>query len=283
MLWRLIARGGERAGSGGLTAWVVLWLTLVLSPAGGAAEVDITDTTTRPVTETEADFRYRVAVLEHSGWRPETVGRAINEARAIFGQCRIVVDAETVYWLSAPDDFQELDEAEQARLLSAVRVKRPVAVFVNQTPAGDVAYSYLESAPVASRGTAWITRNSDEACAGRLLAHELGHILLDTDRHSSDPDNLMAHTCVHSNVSGFHTNTELNREQCERLRTVSGTPWSRVLNLTRGRWSEQNGGAASAPVQVQGQTMFKKAPIASHWMCSGLVYRTQDRLKYSRP
>ncbi|MBS1270068.1 MAG: hypothetical protein MAG794_01021 [Gammaproteobacteria bacterium] len=161
---------------------------------------------------------YPVAVLLGAGWKREQIERAIGDTEAIYARCGVVVTAGAIYWLQAPDDFQVLDEAEQTGLLTKLEPERPAAVFVNQTTDGDIAYSYLESAPIAGRGTAWITRNSDPTCIGALLAHELGHIMLDAARHSSQPGNLMAHTCTHSNIAGATPNTALSEAQCRRLR-----------------------------------------------------------------
>lgn len=160
---------------------------------------------------------YSVAVLSGAGWKPDHVEEAVRQAEAIFAQCGIVVTAGSVYWVKAPDEFDEMDEPMHGRLLASLPETRPVAVFIDRTTDGDVAYSYLRSAPVASRGTAWITRNSHPACTGVLLAHELGHLLLNSAGHSSEPENLMSHTCRHTNIMRYQHGARLNEGQCERL------------------------------------------------------------------
>lgn len=166
----------------------------------------------------EADVVYPLAVLASADWPPAAIERAVGEVERIFAQCGTTVTAGPRYRLQAPADYRELDEPMQARLLERLPAARPIVLLVDRTVDGDVAYSYLPSAPVASRGSAWITRHSDPACLGPLLAHELGHILLDSERHSDDRDNLMFHSCTVANVAGTHPGTNLTEAQCARLR-----------------------------------------------------------------
>jgi len=189
------------------------------SPAGGA-EVDIRDMQERagPQPDRDSAIVYTLVVLQGAGWDSDQVTRAVRQVEAIFDQCGVSVVAAPVYRLSVPEEYQRLSEAMQPRLLSALPRNRPAVLLVNHTRAGDTAYAYLESSPVASRGTAWITRASHPACLGTLLAHELGHILLRSGAHHSAPGNLMSHTCSYSNVAGFRAGTSLARAQCARLR-----------------------------------------------------------------
>lgn len=166
----------------------------------------------------ETDVAYPLAVLESAGWDAGQVERVIREAEAIFAQCGITVTAGSVHRLEVPHGFRELDESMQGRLLAELPPTRPMALLVERTADRDSAYSYLMSAPNESRGTAWVTRNGHPACLGPHLAHELGHILLDSERHSGDRDNLMFHTCSVSNVAGSRPGTRLTESQCEKLR-----------------------------------------------------------------
>jgi hypothetical protein len=166
----------------------------------------------------EADVVYPLAILDQVGWDRPDVERAIRQVEDIFGQCGITVTAGAIYRLQAPEAFRVLDESMQPDLLAGLPPDRPVVLLVDRTTDNDVAYSYLESAPVPSRGSAWITRRSRDVCLGVLMAHELGHILLDAARHSSDPGNLMSHTCSFSNVSGSGISAHLSAAQCKRLR-----------------------------------------------------------------
>lgn len=188
--------------------------------AHGHDGVAISNVRPGPASEriARADVAYPVAVLDSANWRSSEVKRALEEVEAIFGQCGVTVVGGPVYRIEAPAAFTELDDERQYRLLAPLPATRPLAVLVDRTVARDVAYAYRLSAPVASRGTAWITRSGHPACLGRSLAHELGHILLDSARHSPDRDNLMFHSCTASNVAGSRPGTRLSERQCEQLR-----------------------------------------------------------------
>lgn len=197
-------------------------LLLAVGLQGGEVAITASYDRVEPAHRDEG-VHYAAAITAGSGWRREAVENAIEQARTIFDQCRVTVDARVVYWLEASPALGEIDEANQDRVLSILGKERPLAVFTGQTTAGDVAYSYLRSAPVASRATAWVTRRGAGKCAGVLLAHELGHILLDTPRHHADDRNLMSHTCTRSNVSGSTPGVGLDDEQCAALRRSTET------------------------------------------------------------
>lgn len=208
--------------TGGAAHVTVAVLSALILAAGKQQEVRV-----REVVQWEAapswennTIVYDLAIVQEAGWRKQTVAQAVDQVEAIFEQCGVRVAAESVHWLEIPVDLHALEESAQQSLLAVLPQRRPMALFVNRTTEGDSAYSYLASAPVATRGTAWLTRNSHPACVGALLAHELGHILLDTARHSSNPGNLMSHTCTVSNVAGFRPGTNLTRSQCDTLRRL---------------------------------------------------------------
>ena len=166
----------------------------------------------------EADVVYPLAVLESADRSAAHVQRAVRRVETIFGQCDITVAAGPVFRVATPPAFGPLDEAKQSQLLAHLPPARPAALLVEHSADRDVGYSYLMSAPVASRGTAWITREVGPACLAPVLAHELGHILLDSAHHSDDRANLMFHTCTVSNVAGTRPGTALTDAQCRKLR-----------------------------------------------------------------
>lgn len=202
----------------GLVACALSMFPAAAAPVQGIEVIEVVERTSGTRDRMEGVITYPLAVLNAAGWEKVRVERAIHEVEAIFAQCGILVTAGSVYWLETSSQFLDLHESMQGRLLSRLPSMRPIALLVDQTADNDVAYSYLNSAPVASRGTAWVTRNSHPACLGILLAHELGHVLLNTTRHSDDGDNLMSHTCTVSNVAEFRPDASLAESQCEKLR-----------------------------------------------------------------
>lgn len=190
-----------------------------LSAAASGADIEVLELDRgEPMPAGAAGAGYQAAVLSGAGWERVDVERAMADTAAIFAACGVVIRASVVYWLKAPAGFQELDETEQAGLLAPLGDRRPAVMFVNRTTDRDIAYSYLNESPVVSRGTAWITREGNPSCAGPLLAHELGHILLSSSRHSDNPENLMSYGCVSTNITGSRPNTALTDSQCKRLR-----------------------------------------------------------------
>lgn len=207
--------------TGRAVGWTFLALFMPPATAGadyGTEDVEVIERTTGPGQRDDAAITYPLAVLDSAGWDRGRILRAVHEVEDIFGQCGVVVTADPVYRLKVTSQYGKLDPSMQARILSKLPSTRPIALLVDQTTDRDVAYSYLDSAPTASRGSAWVTRNGHPACSGVLLAHELGHILLKTARHSDDPDNLMSHTCTVSNLAGFRPAARLSGSQCEQLR-----------------------------------------------------------------
>lgn len=166
---------------------------------------------------------YDIAVLNNAGWQQIDIERAITKSKAIYAQCNVHLEAQSIRWLDTPQIYLNLNESNQADIIEQLPASRPLVVFIQQTTDGDNAYSYLLSAPLSSQGSAWITRKSSDECTGVLMAHELGHILLDTDSHAADIDNLMAYSCTHSNIQGAKPNTDLTPEQCAKLQNSRAT------------------------------------------------------------
>ncbi len=163
-------------------------------------------------------FNFSVVVVRNAGWQPDEIETAIRETAAIFlHRCGLPISVDRVLTVDLPDDYQELDETEEERLVGGL-AERPAVLFVNATTDNHNAYSYLESWPISRAGTVWITRDAPTVCRGPLLAHEIGHVALDDPEHSDDPDNLMSHRCGHSNLTNQRINTELSEQQCTLLK-----------------------------------------------------------------
>lgn len=165
-----------------------------------------------------ADVVYRVAMLAGVGWRGTDIAKITRDVEEIFDQCRITVAAGEMHWLETGAEFHILDEALESRLLGMLPPDRPIVLLVDRTTNQDLAYAYVRTAPPERRDTAWITQTVPDACLAPLMAHELGHILLDSTDHSDDPGNLMHHSCTVSNISGARAGTLLTEAQCERIR-----------------------------------------------------------------
>ena len=155
-----------------------------------------------------------IVILDGSGWRIPEIHRATARAAQILAQCEVSVDRATLRIVEAPRRFRHLHDVWSPRLVQRLDPVRPAVFFVDdtlrETPFEAEAFGGGNSArfPVM-RDTVWITRDAAEV--GVVMAHELYHVLANSGRHESDPDNLM-----HETTDG--TNTRLDDWQCERLR-----------------------------------------------------------------
>ena len=94
----------------------------------------------------------------------------------------------------------------------------PTVYVVESTLERDVAFSYLPSLNRDISGTAWITNRVSDACFAWVVAHEIGHIALDSSAHHPDKRNVMNRFC--SGNSNFNRRTALPRwdeQQCAVL------------------------------------------------------------------
>jgi len=170
----------------------------------------------RPVRSSPLPIVYRlpVTVVAGSGWSPTKVHAAIADASRLFQHaCGFALEASGLTWL--PASTRPLDDGDEAALV--MQVPRPRLVFVGATTANDVAYAYPANAPLAQAGTAWFTGQVLPACAGRLVAHELGHLALSSGAHESGTDDLMSRGCRASNIAGGEEPVSIEPRRCARL------------------------------------------------------------------
>ena len=155
-----------------------------------------------------------IVILDGSGRRISEIHRATARAAQILAQCEVSVDRAALRIVEAPRRYRHLHDVWSPRLVQRLDPVRPAVFFVDdtlrETPFEAEAFGGGNSSrfPVM-RDTVWITRDVVEV--GVVLAHELYHVLANSGRHESDPDNLM-----HETTDG--TNTRLDDWQCERLR-----------------------------------------------------------------
>ena len=155
-----------------------------------------------------------IVILDDSGWRIPEIHHATARAAQILAQCEVSVDRAALRIVEAPRRYRHLHDLWSPRLVQRLDPTRPAVFFVDdtlrETPFEAEAFGGGNSSRFpAMRDTVWITRDAAEV--GVVMAHELYHVLANSGRHESDPDNLMYET-----TDG--TNTRLDDWQCERLR-----------------------------------------------------------------
>jgi|GEM_PF-5752373 len=157
------------------------------------------------------------ALLDGSGWTVATVRSALAAARTLLRtRCAIDIEVPRLVVVEAPPAYWRLAASSEARLYARLRAWRPQLLFVHATVDNDVAYSYLADSPVPQAGSAWFTRNVAGPCAGQLIAHEIGHLALNSAAHDPDPDNFMHPGCRASNIEG-RSPPRIEAHQCTRL------------------------------------------------------------------
>ena len=143
------------------------------------------------------------------------IDQGVAQAKVIFSQCRIALKVNTT---TLPDTVTSDITSRQRYELTRSHVDRKPAIFiVNSTVERDVAYSYLPSIQREVSGTAWLTNRVSDRCLGWIMAHEVGHILMDNSIHHSDRNNVMNAQCSVNNYSAASTLPRWTEDQCSLM------------------------------------------------------------------
>jgi hypothetical protein len=195
-------------------------LLLLLAAFGAQAQDAITVLDRR-----EVDMEYRaapaayqlrltLAVLDGSGWPPETVLAAARESARILGQCGIGIEQAELVRIGAPARLRDFHTPAARELARALPLRKPTVYFVadtRQRPAFDaqaIGRGNSRTRPELA-DTVWVTRGTRDL--GIALAHELAHVLSNSGAHSDEPGNLMRDDTAPEN-------TRLSDGQCAQLR-----------------------------------------------------------------
>ena len=149
----------------------------------------------------------------------EFVDDAMRSVSQMYQQCGIPVKA-TVNEVSV-ETAQDIDVAGRYRLTHEYASDKPGVFIVESTAERDVAFSYLPSLQRDVSGTAWITNRVSDACFAWIIAHEIGHLVLNDATHHPQRDNIMNAQC--SQGSNFNTSSALPRwtlRQCELIHSA---------------------------------------------------------------
>jgi len=134
-------------------------------------------------------------VFRDTSWEPEGILAAVREAAAILAQCGIRLERAELYRFEGGDPgLRYLSTPVSRALVRRVRPAKPAVFFVRDTrhvPAFDA--EAFGTGNTATRPelvfTVWMTAWIRDL--PRALAHELGHVLLDSGKHWIEPGNLM--------------------------------------------------------------------------------------------
>lgn len=131
----------------------------------------------------------------------------------IYQQCRIEVDFNIQARELSVDGT--IDETTRIALAEQYKGSSPTMFLVPMTAEVDVAFAYRPTHFTATASTIWITDRVRERCLPWIAAHELGHVLLNSGKHSNGSRNVMSNSCTINNWSN-HTPIWTNA-QCEAL------------------------------------------------------------------
>ena len=134
----------------------------------------------------------------------------------IYQQCGLPLSIQVN--LRPEESATDMSE-DKLKFLGQQHAAYPPTVYViESTLERDVAFSYLPSLNRDVSGTAWITDRVSDACFAWVVAHEIGHIALDSSAHHPDKRNVMNRFCSGNN--NFNRSTALPRwdeQQCAVL------------------------------------------------------------------
>lgn len=160
------------------------------------------------------ELRPTLAILDGSGWSPETTLAAARESARILGQCGVVMERAELVQIGAPERFRDFYTPASRELARTLELRKPTIYFVLETrqrPAFDaeaIGRGNSRARPELA-DTVWVTRGTRDL--GIVLAHELAHVLMDSGEHSDEPGNLMREDTAPGN-------SRLSDRQCARLR-----------------------------------------------------------------
>lgn len=140
----------------------------------------------------------------------------LSDVVDIYQQCDVRLDARIN---ELPD--QESSDIALATLYALTHEhaqRRPAVFLIDSTDDRELAFSYLPSFHRDVAATAWISNRVSDACFAWVLAHEIGHIVLDDATHHPSRSNVMHRSCSSGNVGRSEALPRWSEAQCQVLR-----------------------------------------------------------------
>ena len=139
----------------------------------------------------------------------------MSEVNDIYQQCRITTTFDTQNTALASE--QSIDNEIRTTMAQQFKNTSPTIFFVQRTAEEDVAYAHLPSLNLPVASTIWITERVNERCLAWITAHEIGHVLLDSGKHSGGRVNVMSTGCTLNNWNSGTSAPIWTTEQCAAL------------------------------------------------------------------
>jgi hypothetical protein len=159
------------------------------------------------------------------GWSETELTERARKTALIYRQCQVQFRSFKLVSVQAPfgtPDCGWTDGGDERVTRATPPTVHPVAYFARHNRDGNYAYAWRKSntAVESLTNTAWFTRSIDEDSdylaeildpRYEVLAHEFGHLLIDSGHVTDGTHNLMAE-------EGQLISAELTPAQCERIR-----------------------------------------------------------------
>ena len=144
------------------------------------------------------------------------VEAAVASVVRIYRKCQIELQATITTLTSVSDSV--INEDRRYALAREHATEKPSLFLVSDTNEHEVAYSYLPALKKHVSSTAWLTSRISDDCLAWIMAHELGHILMNSGVHSAGSKNVMSNNCTSSNWNSIKLEPNWTPDQCVSLR-----------------------------------------------------------------
>ncbi len=137
----------------------------------------------------------------------------MQQVSELYQQCGI--DLQTTVRELPNEIPKAINVADRYRLTTQYAASKPTVFVIESNAERDVAFSYLPSINRDISGTAWVTNRVSEPCFAWVVAHEIGHLVLNDATHHPNPGNIMNARCSAGN--NFNRSTlvpQWSNQQC---------------------------------------------------------------------
>ena len=179
----------------------------------------------------QTNFPLNIVILDQSKWTKSEVIERVRRTESIYSTCNVSLSPINIAIENRPDlssiDYNKKDDLDL--LIELSLFMRPLIFFMNKNTAtlSFPAWSWIDDSKVDDlrKRVGYIfhpwkrVEEIDLALfAGittyEVLAHELGHILLNHGEHLEEPENIMS-------KKSAPMGDQLNQDQCETLKARS--------------------------------------------------------------
>ena len=156
------------------------------------------------------------AIIIDDAREASLLDQVMQGVNRIYQQCGISVSYQSQQVDLTAE--QVIDRQTRTSLVEQYKDELITLFFVPRTAEADVAYAYIPSRGTPLASSIWITERVQEACLPWIAAHEIGHVLLDSAKHSNGSSYVMSNGCTVNNWSNSAASPKWKVEQCLTLR-----------------------------------------------------------------